>query len=503
MSGLAHRSARVDEPVAGEAPWRRLDPRMLAVFPLKQAVALIPLAVVILSGGTDDGGWRLFGALAPPVIVVLIGAARWFTVRYRVGVDRVELRSGLLQRQQRSVRRDRIRTVDLHASPLHRLFGLTVAEIGTGSGAAKEGRLSLDGVTTSEGELLRHELLDRSPDPAVPARPARPRSSSVVAELRLSWLRYAPLTTSGLVAVAAIVGTAFKISSDLGVNLITTSTVHHASDQLSSVPLWIVAAILVVTVLLVSAVGSLAITVEGWWHYRLSREADQTLRLRRGLLTTRSLSIEQSRLRGAEVAAPLLLRMVGAARCAAVTTGLDNKTGSGGTLLPPAPVAEAHRVAAAALRLHDPAECTGATLTRHPTTALRRRITRALLPSIMLVVAASWLSDPMPAPLWPVSVLLIPLAVLLGADRYRNLGHSLRHEYLVIGYGSLVTRRVALQRRGIIGWRIRQSPLQRWSGVVTLDAITAAGRGRYSVVDISPARAIELVEKINPGLLPG
>ncbi|WP_051341344.1 PH domain-containing protein [Pseudonocardia spinosispora] len=500
MSGFAH-SAQLDELVADDdTPWRRLDPRMLAVFPLKQAVALVPLAVVIISGSTDEGGWRLFGALAPPAIVVLIGAARWFTVRYRVGADRVELRSGLLQRQQRSVRRDRIRTVDLHASPLHRLFGLTVAEIGTGSGAAKEGRLSLDGVTTSEGELLRHELLDRSPDAAVPVRPAAPArdaaSGHTVAELRLSWLRYAPLTTSGLVAVAAIVGTAFKISNDLGVNLITTSTVHQASDQLTAVPFWTVAVVLVVVVLLVSAVGSLAITVEGWWHYRLSREADRTLRLRRGLLTTRSLSIEQSRLRGAEVTAPLLLRLVGAARCAAVTTGLDDRTSSGGTLLPPAPTAEAHRVAAAALCLHDPAEGTAATLTRHPPAALRRRITRAALPAVVVVAVLSWL-----VPIWPVSVLVIPLAVLLGADRYRNLGHSLRREYLVIGYGSLVARRVALQRRGIIGWRIRQSPLQRWAGVVTLDAITAAGRGRYSVVDIAPERAVSLIERVSPGLL--
>ena len=73
----------------------------------------------------------------------------------------------------------------------------------------------------------------------------------------------------------------------------------------------------------------------------------------------------------------------------------------------------------------------------------------------------------------------------------------------MIGYGSLVRRRVALQRRGIIGWRLRQSPLQRWAGLVTLDAVTAAGKGHYSVVDISPARAVELVNRVNPGLLAG
>jgi putative membrane protein len=36
--------------------------------------------------------------------------------------------------------------------------------------------------------------------------------------------------------------------------------------------------------------------------------------------------------------------------------------------------------------------------------------------------------------------------------------------------------------------------------VVTLDAVTAAGAGRYSIVDVSPARAVELIELVNPAL---
>ncbi|MDT7684215.1 MAG: putative rane protein, partial [Pseudonocardiales bacterium] len=79
---------------------------------------------------------------------------------------------------------------------------------------------------------------------------------------------------------------------------------------------------------------------------------------------------------------------------------------------------------------------------------------------------------------------------------------ALLPDYLVISQGSLVRRRVALQRRGIIGWRLRQSPFQRWAGVATLDAVTAAGAGRYSVVDLPVATAVELVDLVNPGLLP-
>jgi len=502
-----------------EAAWQRLDPRVLAVFPLRQAGALIPVVVVLLITGQGQGGWQLLAALVPVLVVLGIGVTRWATVRYRVGEERVEMRGGLIHREQRSLRRDRVRTVDLRANPAHRIFGLTVVEIGTGSSSTKEGRLSLDAVPVAEGERLRARLLSRSSstDPStVSSAATSPAAGSSrldptlgqrgieVARLHASWLRYAPLTGSGLVAVGAIVGTAFRIASDAGLDLTSWVTVQIAGDELTAVPLWMEIAVLALVVLGMAGLGSLVIYLEGWWGYRLTREPDDTLRLRRGLLTTRSLSVEQGRLRGAEVAEPLLLRLVGGARCAAITTGLDAKTSNRGALLPPAPIAEAHRVAAAALQLTDPSSGTDAPLVRHPPAALRRRLTRALLPAAAVALLAwglhdtvSWLDWA-----WPGALLLLPLAALLAADRYRNLGHALRPDCLVISQGSLIRRRVALQRRGIIGWQLRQSPPQRWAGLATLDAVTAAGAGHYSVVDVPLARAVDLVDQVNPGLLP-
>lgn len=494
-----------------EHPWRRLDVRVLVAVPLRQLGALAPVVVVLLVGGRGAGPWQLVAGLLPVLGVFAAGALRWATVRYRVGAELVELRSGLLSRAERSVRRDRVRTVDLRAGLAHRWLGLTSVEIGTGTGAAKTGRLSLDGVRVVEGERLRRELLDRSTagpaeDAARGARPARtePPAEYEVARLHPGWLRYAPLTGSGLVAVGAVVGTVFKLAGDAGVDLADSDTLHSAGDRLSAAPLWVAATLLVLLVSVVAAVGSLAVYLEGWWRYRLSRSADGTLRLHRGLLTTRSLSIEQRRMRGAEVIEPLLLRLARGGRCAAVTTGLDARTSSNGALLPPAPIGEAHRVAAAALGLTDPRNATSAALVRHPPAALRRRMARAVLPAVLLTVLCWWAGDVVAwlEPLRPGALLVTPLAVLLAADRYRNLGHALCPDHLVISHGSLVRRRVAVQRLGIIGWRLRQSPPQRWAGVLTLDAITAAGAGRYSVVDISPARAVELVDRINPGLLP-
>jgi putative membrane protein len=217
--------------------------------------------------------------------------------------------------------------------------------------------------------------------------------------------------------------------------------------------------------LVLAVVGSSALFTERWWGYRLTRESDGTLRVHRGLLTRRSLSVSEHRLRG--------------------------------VLQPPAPRAEAHRIAAAALQ--EPAAPTSTPLLRHPRVALRRRMTRALGPAAVLALAAWVLAGTTgPAGLGPLSLLLLPAAALLGWDRYRGLGHALTPRYLVSRLGGLNRRTVVLRREGVIGWTVRQSPFQRRAGVVTLEAVTAAGEGGYRILDLTATDAAALAEAVTP-----
>jgi putative membrane protein len=222
------------------------------------------------------------------------------------------------------------------------------------------------------------------------------------------------------------------------------------------------------------------------------------LRVRHGLLTTRSVSLEERRLRGVEVEQPLLLRIGQGARAMAVATGLGGRRGkSRGSLLPPAPLDEAHRVAGAVLDEHP--SPTRAGLRAHPRAALRRRLVRAVVP-VLAVAAALWFA---PLPSWVAWIALaaLPLTVLLGVDAYRNLGHALTGSYLVSRHGAGVRRTVALQRSGVIGWTVSQTIFQRRSGLVTLAATTAAGHGAYKVVDVDVGAGLAVAEEAVPGLL--
>jgi putative membrane protein len=223
----------------------------------------------------------------------------------------------------------------------------------------------------------------------------------------------------------------------------------------------------------------------------------------RGLITTRAVTIEERRLRGVELAEPLLLRAVRGARCIAIATGLRAGRGrerGGSLLLPPAPRAVARRVAADVLRTDESLTCP---LTRHGPRAERRRYTRALLPCVPVVVALLVLAAILDWPAWAFVLALLPLpaAAALAYDRVRSLGHAVTSTALVACAGSLVRRRSMLAREGIIGVNLSRSFFQRRAGLVTLTATTAAGDQSYTVLDVTPDEALRVAEAAVPGLL--
>ncbi|PZS38461.1 MAG: hypothetical protein DLM62_13685 [Pseudonocardiales bacterium] len=483
----------------GEPDWQRLNPWMLAVTPLRQLAGFMPvIAVMVVIGIRQDVGGRIYNILVGVLVVLFAGMLRWVTTRYRITTERVELRSGLLFRSTRSVPRDRIRSVDVTAGPVHRLFRLSVVKIGTGE--RTEGResreLTLDAISAAEADRVRQRLLD----PLDASRPDRSAATvapaaTELARLNWSWLRFAPLTVSSLVAVVAVAGAIGQLVNDVGANAVDIGGVR---EKLTMAPLWVGIAAFAVLVLMIALGGSVSIFIEAWWGFTLLRELGGTLRIRRGLFTTRSVSLEERRLRGVEVVESPLLRVGRGARTIAVATGLGGRRGHGrGTLLPPAPRNEAHRVSGAVLA-EDPSP-TGTTLRRHPLVALRRRLVRATVP-VLAGSAALWLA---PVPAWVAWTVLglLPVAVLLALDAYHNLGHALTSHYLVTRHGAGVRHTVALQRAGVIGWTVSQSLFQRRAGLVTVTATTAAGSGGYSVIDVETTEGLAVAEQAVPGML--
>jgi putative membrane protein len=488
-----------------EPEWRRLEVRTILVRPFNELLGFIPLLIGAVALGQHNDQKILFG-LGGIALLVGRGLIHWLTTRYRITDEQVEIHYGLISRQRLATRRERIRTVESTARLGHRLFGVTSVRIGTGQHDRKGHKaMKLDAVTSAEADRLRRVLLHRTDVTAATATPtsaARVETGEVLARLDWRWLRYAPLTLSGLFAAAAIFGVVWRSVNELDINVnrigLMRSGVHWFENASAGA---VIAVITLVAVVLI-VFGSTVMYVLKYSNYLLTRERDDTLHVRRGLLTTSAVTIEEARLRGVEIREPLLLRAGRGARCSAVATGLQSRNESH-LLMPPGPVAEAHRVARLILRVSDAASPPVVRLARHARAALRRRLVRAVVPAL-LVVLVLWLLAQFagwPAWLWQVGCAWPVLAVPLGLNRYRNLGHALTPRYLVSRSGSLERRTVALQRTGIIGWQVRRTFFQRRAGLITLTATTSAGRGAYRVLDITEGDGLRLAEDAVPGLL--
>jgi len=482
---------------------------MLLVHPVRELGRAIPALIGLVVAGRSVGDGQLWwlGPIGVAVVVAL-SVLRWATTRYRITPEQVQLRTGLVQRKMVATPADRVRSVDVTASPLHRLLGLARVDIGTGSHESDSG-LSLDSLPATEAAALRAELLHRSsvasgplPRPAEEVVPVVAEDDTELARLDPRWVRFAPFTTSGVLASAAILGVAWNLLDQLQVTPSDVGPVKNVLNHLQRSPVWVdvlqglAALITIVTIL---SIGGYALS---YWGFRLSRHALGSLHITRGLLTTRAISIEERRLRGVELAEPLLLRAVHAARLRGITTGLRSRGGADGgssLLLPPAPREVAMNVAAKILP--DPTVLR-VPLTAHGAAARRRRFVRALMPASLLVAvsaaaiwagASAWLALP--------ALLTLPVAAILAADRYRSLGHALAGNALITRQGSLDRRLDVLECEGIIGWNLRESFFQRRAGLATLTATTAAGRQQYVVSDLPLSLALSLGNRALPGLL--
>jgi putative membrane protein len=481
-----------------EAPWRRLDPRMLAIRPLQQLYrAAIPLVVLVVFPGRGSG--QEWIGLVAAVLLVAAGMAHWFTTRYRIGPSQVQLVTGLLRRRRLAVPLDRIRSVDVTATPLHRLLGVAVVKVGTGRRERSDtDELSLDAVSAEEAVRLRGELLHRR-EAAVGASESATAAApeTVIARLAPRWLMYAPFTLSGLVTAGALLGFAANFTNELRLDLSRVGPVRTVAEAVQGAPVALSVLAGGVVLLVVVSLLSVAGYLLAYWNFTLTRHPGGTLHVQRGLLTTRAVSLEERRLRGVEITEPLLLRVARGARCGAIATGV----GGGELLLPPAPRTETHRVAAAVLGPPDP---TDVPLRAHGPAARRRRYVRSSAGVAVLVAApaAADLAGVLPSWPWRAALLvLLPVAAWLAADRYRSLGHALTSGYLVGRSGSVVRQTYALRRDGIIGWRLHRSFFQRRAGLVTVVATTAGGRTAYGVPDVPEALGIALVDEAVPGLL--
>lgn len=510
-------------PENDEDGWEKLSAKNLLLGPVEALKAMIiPFGAVLIGTSSLGSLWMALAAAGVAVLGAAIGLIPWWTNRFRITDRQLQYRHGVVSSNINTAPLERIRSVDLEAKLLHRLLGLRTVQIGTG---VDDDRISLNGLDAARAEELRSYLLDRrrttasapavapaagdtsssvdvdpmlvaSPAPEVPAAPER-----LLATIDWTWLRFAPFDLTRLAVIAAAFGVIAQVAGD---GLLPESWWRDLDDRgraLADLGLTLVAIGAIVIALLAWIIVAVIGFVLQWWGLRLTSSRG-SLHMTHGLLSTRSVSVEEKRVRGVEMDEPLLLRPARGANLHTLATGM----GSDGLtrILPQAPVTVVRRVGSDVLGADDALTMA---LVRHSAAARRRSHLRQARPTLYLALLGGAVhlglerfTD------WDLALwaLLVPAAVwlLMAPVRaelaFAHLGHALTGTHLVVGSGTTTRTRTALEIDGIIGWAVERSWFQRRVGLCTLVATTAAGNEQVTLLDVEESVALALMASATP-----
>lgn len=469
-------SGAADGVGASDIPWKQLHPASLLVNLVPRTWATLrsawPLLLAVLYGGlTNQGIFDLSLLLLFFGLAISNTVIHFLTLRYRVVESRLEMKTGLLNRQVRVIGAERIQNVELVRNVFHRASGMVEVRIETASGTEVEGLLSalsedearalVSALEAGRGEARTVEQAD---------------AGELVIHNTLPELLWFGVTSTRLGGIAVLLGLlmegiAFDPSPD-------PDDVRRTTGLFAGLG-GIAALIAVVSGAWVVGTATAAIRHHG---FRLTRTAS-ALVAQQGLFTRRRAVLRPSKVQLVTVIQPVLRRLAGFASVSIETAAA--REGGDGTqhseaMIPYVAPQQVKTVVGAAIPLGGVDPMTVELRPPHPR-ALVRATAAAVTRSALMSAALSWW-------LWPWGLLAwitIPVSVISARLDHQHQGWRITDRLVVSRRGWLSRSTWLLARHKLQSTAVSQGPLLRRYGLGILQ-VRVAG----SVVQL-PAMAFD------------
>ncbi|MEK7194296.1 MAG: PH domain-containing protein [Patescibacteria group bacterium] len=155
---------------------KQLDPKAVWLFFISQFISVVPVAILgvfcgifsELSAITNWGIgsfvlWITIGVVIILIIAFVIAKLSYHFYRYELTDIGFKKESGIIWKRYVTIPYDRIQNVDIYRGVIARILGLSDLQIhtaGVGGVAMGEGRLP--GLSFSDADIIRDELINRS-----------------------------------------------------------------------------------------------------------------------------------------------------------------------------------------------------------------------------------------------------------------------------------------------------------------------------------------------------
>jgi putative membrane protein len=438
--------------VTEEGGWQRFHP----LTPLlRGGVTLLAIGAWVISNQFDAWfgrepalpqetplAWTALAALGVITLVVLTGWLTWRVSRFRIGETTLELRTGLLFRQHRQVRYDRIQAVDVNRPLLARLTGLSEVKVQAAGGTDADAKLAF--LPDARAHEVRDQLMGlagRSDE--VTSAPDSATGSAAGPVTRAEAIVRVP--SARLLQAAAFSGRTLFILTALPAVLGS-----FVFDVPALLPFFGPA--------LLAVGGSHLGSLVREWNFELVRDRDG-IRVRRGLTEIKSSSIPVHRIQVVSVRQPMFWRLTDWWRVEINVAGVGpGSSGNESVVLPVGTREEALRVVRVLRPATDPAVLVAGMVGDGEGTAY-----------VIAPEGARWVS---PIVLTRHGYAVTPDSLMVRGGRLRRFVHVVPHARIQ----SLTLRQGPLQRRlGLASLHILSTPgsSDPWVEHLALDTATA------------------------------
>lgn len=436
----------MSEPRLSSEDWRRLHwpAFLISIANIRSLIFAIPF----LFSARQQSRLLGLGVLGLGVLGPLV---QFLTFRYRVSVEALILRGGLIKRWERVLPFSRIQSVDVVRKLRHRVYGVVELRIEAIGGSSTEALLSA--VLPEEAERVRNTVL-RRPD----LQAEEDGEPPPLARLTIKDLIVAGVTGGRVPVLALIVANLQELIPEDRMEVL----IEQVFQAGSSSP--VVAVIGAIAIFLLIAIAiSLVLTLFTYWDFTLRREG-QRLLVSRGLLETRQATLPVKRIQAVWINQNLIRRILDLASLTVVVAGYagsGTETSERSVLLPISKRSEADRLAREVLGFEEDwrDRFVGA-----PMAALVRRLLYAfVLPLPFLIIGVVNFG-----PRGLLMMALYPMTVAVAFGQWKALGHALGPGYVVIRSGVLLRRLMVVPTDNVQSLTIGAAPIQRALKLSTL-----------------------------------
>lgn len=420
------------------------------------------------------------------LVVLLFNVLSWYCYTYRVEEEELRVEYGILIRKKRYISKNRIQSIDLTQSIIHRLFKLVKVNIETaGSGTGAEA--SLKAVRLSVGEELREELkLVHKENPQMggvtnEAEPKQPSQKITIKRLFLAG------TTSGSIGVIFIIISA--LASDFS-DYIPDDFYDNTVQTIISFGIMISAILSIVWLLLLWLVG-IAGTMIKYGHFTISKNQDELL-ITRGLLEKKQTTIPLRRIQAVEVNESILRQPLGFVTLHAVIAGGSVEKGEeASTIL--FPIMKRSEVDDFLNRFLPGYVSKRNDLIGPPKQAKLFYVFRSSIVLLLAIIAIACL---IPQFFW-VPILVLFICFYVGLLRFKDAGFRMDGKQLTLRYRVFSRTTVILSHKRIQSFQRKQHVFQQKASVATVEAsiVSTSDAGKhYKIKDLAIDDVLNLAD---------